>query len=146
MIDFERYVRAGVAKMKQDEYAKKPIRTLGEVILLLQAQPGGNTIRLDFTEDKIKGIESYRGYYEDIALDYGPEYQYSWRTALITVSDLLQECEKSVGKTFYGYKGGKYIMRRKTLVWVSGYSHCDQRMLTDIRSDGDITTIITRRD
>ena len=146
MIDFERVVHAEVAKMKQDEYAKKPIRTLGEVILLLQAQPKENLVKLDFTDDKVEAIDSYRGYYEDIALEYGPESRFSYRGPLTTVKELLDECERAVGKTFYGYKGDEYIMHRKTLVWVSRWGHCDQRMVTDIRSDGNITTIITEKD
>jgi len=137
--DTENMFYAMLAKAKQDEFAKKPIKTLGEVILLLKAQPPFNTIKLDFTDDNPCDLESYRGYYEDLSLDYG------WDTEPIVVRDLLKMFEDADGSTYTGYKGGDFIMHRKTLIWVAPYGDCG-RMLVDIQSKGGITTIITQRD
>lgn len=124
---------------KQKEFAKKPIRTLGEVILLLKAQPPDNVIMLDFTAGIPSHLDSYRGYYDDLALDY---------TELrdpITVKELLETFEGADGSTYLGYKGGGFKMHRKTLVWVAPYGETG-RMLVDIQSKGNVTTIITQED
>ena len=138
-MDFKEILYASVAKMKQDEFAKKPIKTLGEVILLLKAQPPFNTIKLDFTDDNPCDLESYRGYYEDLSLDYGAD------TDPIIVRDLLKMFEDADGSTYTGYKGGDFTMHRKTLVFVAPYGSCG-RMLVNIQSAGDITTIITQEE
>ena len=132
-------LHALVAKKKQEEFAEKPIRTLGEVILLLKAQPISNIVKLDFTEEHPRNLISYRGYYEDLCLDYDDT------APPITVGRLLEMFEVADGQTYTGYKGGDFTMHRKTLVWVAPYSMCG-RMLTDIKSTKGITTIYTQED
>ncbi len=70
---FQDFFDASIAKMKQDEFGKKPIKTLGEVILLLKAQPLTNTIKIDFTDENPSHLDSYRGYYTDLSLDYSSD-------------------------------------------------------------------------
>ncbi len=43
----------------------------------------------------------------------------------------------AVGRTFYGYKGGEYMMRTDTCLWVAPYGDAGWR-LDDIMVDGDI--------
>lgn len=136
---FQDFFDATVAKMKQDEYGNKPIKTLGEVILLLKAQPKSNTIKLDFTDSNPSHLDSYRGYYTDLSLDYDSDEKSK------TVKELLKIFEDADGLTYEGYKGGDYTMNRKTLVWVAPYGSCG-RMLIDIKSKGKVTTIITQED
>lgn len=138
-MNMERYLHAAVAEAKQKEFAHKPIRTLGEVILLLQAAPQSDKVRLDFTDAMLKGLDSYRGYYEDLSLGYGSA------GSAMTVAQLLKIFEESVGKTYQGYKGGDFTMSTKTLVWVAPYGDTG-RMLVDIKSEDGITTIITKED
>jgi len=123
---------------KEKEFAKKPIRTLGEVILLLKAQPEKNIVKLDFSECNPFRLTSYRGYYSDLALDYRFCKQ-------MTVKQLLKMFEGADGQTYEGYKGGDFTMSRKTLVWVATYGECG-RMLIDIETKGEITTICTQDD
>ncbi len=129
-------IHARVAKMMQEEFAPKPIKTLGEVILLLQAQPASNFVKLDFTGENPRSLGSYRGYYEELSLEYGS------KAGDIKVGQLLRMFECADGSTYIGYKGGDFTMHRKTLVWVAPYGSCG-RMLTDIKSEGEITTIYT---
>jgi len=136
---FEQSLHAMVAKAKQEKFAKKPIRTLGEVILLLKAQPSSNLVKLDFTDDNPDGLRSYRGYYEDLSLDYDSDAK------SMKVKQLLKMFEGADGSTYTGYKGGDFTMHRKTLVWVASYGDCG-RMLVDIQSKKGITTIITQED
>ncbi len=136
---YQDFFDAQIAKMKQDEYGNKPIKTLGEVILLLESQPASNTIKLDFTNSNSSHLDSYRGYYTDLSLDYDSDEKPK------TVNQLLKMFEDANGTTYEGYKGGDYTMNRKTLVWVAPYGCCG-RMLIDIQSKGKITTIITQED
>ena len=136
---FERSLHAMVAKAKQEEFAQKSIKTLGEVILLLQAQPQTNVVELDFTNQNPIGLDSYRGYYEDLALDYDPNARPK------IVEELLKLFEDADGQTYRGYKGGDYTMSRKTLVWVAEYGNCG-KMLVDIKSQKGVTTIYTEED
>jgi len=135
----EQLIYSGVAEMKQKEFAQKPIRILGEVILLLKDAPPSDTVKLDFTDHNPRRLGSYRGYYEDLSLEYGTE------NPPMTVEQLLKMFEGAVGKTYQGYKGGDFTMSAKTLIWVAPYGDTG-RMLTDIRSKNGITTIITKED
>uniref|UniRef100_A0A6M3KA10 Uncharacterized protein n=1 Tax=viral metagenome TaxID=1070528 RepID=A0A6M3KA10_9ZZZZ len=136
---FTKMFLALVAQAKQEDFKGKPIRSLGEVILLLKAQPESNIVRLDFTDDNPGGLISYRGYYEDLCLDYNSNAK------PIRVGELLAMFKNAVGSTHTGYKGGDFTMSRQTLVWVAPYGSCG-RMLTDIRSKDSITLIITSED
>ena len=121
-------------------FAHKPIKVLGEVILLLEAQPKANIVSLDFTNCNPAGLSSYRGYYKDLALDFDLEAK------RMTVKRLLKMFKEADGQTYTGYKGGDFIMNRKTLVWVSPYGLNNGRMLADIKSEKGITTICTEED
>ena len=132
-------MRAILEKEKQEEFALKPIKTLGEVILLLKMQPSSNFVRFDFTSDNPQRLHSYRGYYSDLALGHEPVPE------LVTVGQLLKRFEDADGRTFTGYKGGDFTMHRKTLVWVASYGNTG-RMLVDIQSKDGVTTIITQED
>jgi len=144
-MDLEKILHAGAAEMKQKKFAQKPIRTLGEVILLLRAAPPTDIVKLDFTDQNPHSLGSYRGYYEDLSLEYGTLYGEEAGSSPITVKQLLEMFEQAVGKTYQGYKGGDFTMHTKTLVWVAPYGGTG-RMLTDIKSKDGITTIITEED
>lgn len=74
-----------------------------------------------------KGVDSYRGYYCDLAIGVHAGGRGADRT---TVGELLAELEGAIGKTFVGYKGGEYVMGKQTRVWLSNYGEC---------SDADVT-------
>ena len=138
-MNFEEYIHAKVSEMKQAEFASKPIRTVGEVILLLERQPSTNIVKLDFTEDNPERLISYRGYYEALCLDYDSTAND------MTVWELLRRFKGAIGQVFVGYKGGDFEMHTKTRVWVAPYSECG-RMLTDIVEKAGVTVICTQED
>ena len=136
---FVQSLHAMMEQEKQEEFAQKPIKVLGEVILLLKAQPKTNIVKFDFTESNPLDLDSYRGYYSDLALDY------SHTGKAMTVKNLLAMFESADGRTFTSYKGGDFTMNHRTFVWVAPYGVCG-RMLTDIKGERGITTIYTRED
>lgn len=74
--------------------------------------------------------DSYRGYYEDLALDYSLHGEK-------TVETFLKECEACIGKVFTGYKGGDFEMDAATIIWVSKYSLCSDMAITDVKVWGE---------
>jgi hypothetical protein len=79
-------------------------------------------------------LSSYRGYYEDLAIEY--EEGDRARTA-IGRADFLRMLKEAVGATFTGYKGGEFMMGRDTLLWVSNYGECSSCRVVGVEVDDD---------
>lgn len=108
---------------------------LGAFIKALETRPQDQRIALDFCGMTPEHLDSYRGYYEDLA--FRPGETYSKRT----VAEVLQEAKKALGATFTGYKGGDFTMDENTLLWVSPYGESHQTAIVGITGD-DYETII----
>lgn len=100
--------------------------TLGELIADLKKYdraffvsiPGGPvTLRPD-------DVDSYRGYYEDLAI--GAEADRSY----VTVGELLDKLCAAEGSVFTGYKGGEFRMGLHTRVWISNYGESSGARVT----------------
>lgn len=101
------------ATAKNDKLASQPIIGLGDLIAALRVQSKNATVMVQWG-DRLEGygpVSSYRGYYSDLAIDYGSEP--------MLVHQVLDDLRGAVGKTFTGYKGGDYTMNQGTYVWVS---------------------------
>jgi len=61
------------------------------------------------------GINSWRGSYEELALEYGDG------ETILVVTELLEILRPYIGATLEGYKGGSYLMGKITPVWVANY-------------------------
>jgi hypothetical protein len=79
------------------------------------------------------GYDSYRGYYEQLALSTTHERQ--------TVAQVLAKLRPADGDICGGYKGGDYRMTRDTLVWVDEYGECKGIAVVDV-SQGPINVMI----
>lgn len=95
--------------------------TLGKLIAALEVMPEGAEVV------NLNRPHSYRGYYCDLAF----ERDEGTRSA----SDLLAECKAAIGKVFEGYKGGDYVMKESTPVWVSEYGSCGVKLIA-MHEDG----------
>ena len=67
------------------------------------------------------GVDSYRGYYSDFAIEYVYDPD---EVCATTVAQLLPVLKNSVGETFVGYKGGDFLMDENTPVWMANYGSC----------------------
>ena len=100
--------------------------TLGGLISILKTLPD---------EFKITGLtypHSYRGYYSDLAFELSNDKMYA--------RDFLKICEKCVGDTFEGYKGGDNTMSENTPVWIAEWG-CSGNKFVKINNDGKIETL-----
>lgn len=113
--DDQEYERAcGLADIMQA--ARQPAHQglrLGDIIDALKPVKDDSRVEFDFGGFEASGIDSYRGYYSDLAL--------SFAEAGLTAGALLKELEDANGSVFTGYKGGDYRMDRSTPVWVANY-------------------------
>lgn len=101
--------------------------TLGKLIDRLKSLPQ------DLMISGLGDLSSYRGYYEDLAFEP--------LDVEIPVSELLNECMGAMGRTYYGYKGGEYLMGENTPLWIAEYGCCGVRLM-GITDKGEIVTAV----
>ena len=114
--------------------------TLGEIINELKAVKNqASEIRFDFAYFRPARLISWRGSYDQLAIDYTNEHP-----GEKSVAEFLKECESAIGKTFTGYKGGDFEMGFETPVWVAGYGEsCETAVIGFINTGYDTIIIET---
>lgn len=110
--------------------------TIGSVIDALKSAPAGADVQFDFCYLAPTTVNSYRGYYDHLALGW------SEPSGWPTVATVLAELQSAIGKTFEGYKGGDYKMDRDTPLWVANYSHSGGTGIVSITVEGEHSVII----
>lgn len=111
--------------------------TLGELIdALAQAKPD-DIVHFDFCNTVPDGVDSYRGYYDHLALGWKEESE-------CTAGALLADLRAADGKVFQGYKGGDFCMYRETPMWVANYGRSGYTCVTGVIVHGyGYVTILT---
>ena len=102
---------------------KTPL-TLGHLIAALSKAKPTSSLRYDFGPYYPDGLESYRGYYDHLALGFSEEPA--------TVGVILELCKNMVGHTRTGYKGGDYLMTSDTPIWVANWGRCHSTALVNV--------------
>jgi len=96
--------------------------SLGEVIAMLERARLDADVQYDFCYLRPTDVDSYRGYYDHLALGWSDKSEGDgeyWPK----VPTLLARLRKAVGGTYEGYKGGSFIMDEDTPLWVANWSH-----------------------
>lgn len=105
--------------------------TLGDLIRLLDRVEKPETeVRFDFARFVPKDLDSYRGYYDQLAMGWHESEK------PVTVAALLVMCRQAVGNTFEGYKGGRYTMRLTTPLWVANWGDCHDTAIVGVLDVG----------
>lgn len=89
-------------------------------------------VMFDFGSASPDGIDSYRGYYDRLALGFSGE-----RSDIMTPKDFYILLTSAVNKTFTGYKGGKYTMDRDTPVHVANYGETSSTEIVRVHAEKD---------
>ena len=113
--------------------------TLGQLINKLtpiQQESPEILVSYDFVSLFPTLIDSWRGDYSQLALNYG------FGTHLNT-TEFLSLLESANGASFTGYKGGDFFMNYHTPVWVANCGESGFTGILDIVSDGYDVKIIT---
>lgn len=93
----------------------------------------------------IKDIDSYRGYYEDIAFSYiQPER--SFLKPHMTVGAFLQICRTALGSSMTGYKGGDYYVFDDTYCWLANEGETSKLKVVDVRMIDEKIFLMTVKD
>ena len=95
----------------------KNMFTLGNLIDELGKYPKNWKVLIEPFHLVPLSFHSYRGYYHDLCLTYSTREESLGEE--MSVGKLLDMCNATNGKEFYGYKGGEFLMNRKTPIWVS---------------------------
>lgn len=100
--------------------------TLGEFIGALEKCDNSKDVYFEFANYSPTRFDSYRGYYEQLALGFKED-------ASMTVSELLESAKKALGHTFEGYKGGFYTMFKNTPVWAANYGRSNSTAIIGVK-------------
>lgn len=134
MKEFEIAIQAMSAARKQSAQNMR----LGDLIKSLETRPEDSWLRFDFCGISPIDVDSYRGFYEDLAL-VPSEFNQS---SDVTVGSFLPTLKRAVGETFEGWKGGDYVMDEKTLLWVAQRGNSNSTAVVGVAWSGDYETII----
>lgn len=111
--------------------------TLGQLIAELKQHPSEMLVYFDWNHLFPQTPDSYRGYYDDLAWDWGPRET--------TVMTLLSQAEGALGAHFTGYKGGDFEMDEATPLWAAEYGTTSRaRAIMGIRLAGDHIVLETK--
>ena len=112
---------------------------LGTMINILKTMPQDKQVLYDFCRMRPTTLDSYRGYYDQLALGHTLD------SKAIFVRDLIKELESADGATFHGWKGGDFTMCLETEVWVDDPGEATSTVIDDVLYDGYWAVIITTK-
>lgn len=143
-MDLQTYITNAVAAARSNSLANSDQLTLGELILKLEPiaekqkdRENEATVYYDFGYLFPNSIDSWRGSYSELALNYTEE------GLPMKVSGFLKLLKDSLGKKFTGYKGGEFIMHKGTPIWVANYGDSGNTAVINVVDDGYRVIIIT---
>lgn len=145
-MDMQEYLDNAIKSARAETLATSAQLTLGEIILkiepLLKKQKEvkenfGHEAKVVFDFEYLfpTGIDSWRGSYSELALEFSSEGE------AMEISKFYKMLKETIGKEFTGYKGGEFTMNKHTPVWVANYSHSGNTGVVDI-VDNDFEIII----
>lgn len=115
----------------------RPI-ALGELIGLLEGVPSTCEVRFAFNDFVPTRLQSYRGYYEQLALGFDTDYQRG-----CTVANLLTALRSAIGATLDSYKGGGYTIGRDTPVWAANWGEAPSTAIIGLSEEGSTVYLET---
>lgn len=124
--------------------------TLGELLNLLKDIPtewGKDKrpvdISFDFGTAYPTGFSSWRGSYEEIAVEYALSGYDGEQFAHTDLKDFVKMIEDSIGKEFDGWKGGEFVMTENTPVWVANSGNVGNTAVVGIVNENYTVIILT---
>lgn len=114
--------------------------TLGSLIDILKRCPPEADVQYDFCYLAPTTVDSYRGYYDHLALGWTDKYEGEGHWP--KVKDLLPILERAVGHAYQGYKGGEYVMDSGTPLWVANYSHSGGTGIIGVEIEGKHSVVL----
>jgi len=113
--------------------------TIGRFIEHLEQQDPNHTISFDFCGFVPADFDSYRGFYDQLALGYSDDYSQE-----VKVSTLLEKAKDTQFKQYTGYKGGSYRMTPETLLWCDNWGQATGTAVVDVLNCEYYVKIVTQ--
>lgn len=127
MIDLQDFINAAMEREKQKR--ERDNYNLGNLIEDLEKYPSDAEVSIEPFGLYPTGFGSYRGYYEDLSIEYTTE---KYNGKVLECGELLKKAKECVGKTFYGYKGGEFTMTKSSVIWLANYGDNTHIILTGV--------------
>ena len=154
-MDLQTYLDNAVKASRAKSLANSDQLTVGEIILKLEpivekqkermadGKTEEATVCYDFEYLFPTSIDSWRGIYAELALNFVDSDRGRTDEKPMKVSEFLEMMKSVIGKEFTGYKGGEFTMNKHTPVWVANYGNSGNTAVIDIVDDGYQVIIIT---
>jgi len=140
-MDIYQYIEKATKASRDKSFARSGQLTLGEIInkieLIIKDKPELPTVIYDFEYLFPTEIDSWRGSYDELALNYSTE------GTQLYADGFLKILKDTVGKKLEGYKGGEYVMTESTPVWVANYGNSGNTAVLDVIDGGYQIILIT---
>ena len=122
--------------------------TLGGLISLLEKQPQTNHIEFDFCWSYPKGLCSWRGSYDILAIVvsfYGYGVPVDKPEDRPTVDSFIKVLKDAVGKSFEGWGNGEFRMDENTPLYITTHwgNSCNTAPIGVAQTGYDVTMITT---
>lgn len=137
--DLEEHIKNVVREERQQRFDSSDQLTLGQLIdkirLIIYNDLANNSskheaiVKYNFGGMFPNNIDSWRGSYDELALNFVDFYESEDR---LTAAKFIELLEASVGKTFGGYKGGEFVMSRDTPIWMANHGHDGNTAVIDV--------------
>jgi hypothetical protein len=153
MEDFINELHERVKAKRAEAFSKSGQMSLGDMITKMQeildkheSSKEEIAVHFDFCYTYPTKIDSWRGIYAELALNWRqyPDYGNKTDTPL-TAKQFLELLKSANGTEYTGYKGGTFRMSLSTPVWVDNYGHSSNTAVFDIKDEGYQVIIVTRK-
>lgn len=141
----------GVKAMRDESFDKSPQITLGELLEALENIPtkqGSDNepvqISFDFGTAYPTGFSSWRGSYDEIAINYALSGYDAEQFAHTDLKDFVEWLKKTIGATYTGWKGGDFTMDKNTPVWVANDGNVGNTGVIGVLNQGYEVIILTQ--
>lgn len=105
--------------------------TVGGMIKALSACKPEEAVYFDFASLRPEGLDSYRGYYEDVAISFTDEPAEG-----LSAGELLEAFRRKNGHTQEGYKGGTFHVHDNTAVWAANWGRTGSTAVIGVEDTG----------
>ena len=150
-MELQDYVSSIVKAQREKRFNDSPQLSLGKLISeferfdLRDSRDEIKTVRFDFGSAIPSTLDSYRGSYDELALGYkltgydNNEGHFDECKA----DEFVKHLKEAIGKEYTGWKGGEYIMRENTPVWVANSGNSGSTGIMGVIDNGYEFIIIT---
>ncbi len=148
-----------VNEQRKSRFKDSPQLSLGQLIELLEKFLPNNemvrekykediTVRFDFEYAIPTGLSSWRGSYNELAIEFdfvGYEHFGEERPKDMTLVGFIDLLKSAMGKEFTGWKGGEFVMHENTPLWVANPGNSGETGIIGVLNNEYEIILITDR-